>query len=107
MDNQHVLQVPALARLGLQPGQLFFGHAGVVFQRHGTDFFVTRIIADQPDETGEPADLGIGCRHAADFRADIEVFGLYPDHRVQPPVIGGKTATSSPSAIAASSGAIS
>ncbi len=107
VNNQYVLEVPALTRFCFQPGELLFCHAGIVLQGHGADFLVTGIVADQSDKTGEPAYLGITCRHLADLCADIEVFCLYADHGDQPPVMGGKTATSSPSVISASSCAIS
>ena len=60
------------------------------------------MVAHQPDEARERADVGAPGGERRELGADVEGLALDPDHRAcapahpQPPVTGGKKATSSP-----------
>src|SRR5262249_26973871 len=64
-------------------------------QRHAGQLFAVAVAAHEPGETDDRADVGPRLMQPGDLNTRIEVFALHPDHR-QPPVTGGKNATSSP-----------
>ena len=80
MDDQARLQRPARVRFRLDLGELLLGHPGIVLERHGGDGGVG-MIAHQPDEAGERADIGAPGGERREFGTDVEGFALDPDHR--------------------------
>src|SRR6267378_4309895 len=87
------------SRLGLRhmAGDLRLGHAGIVFEHHGGDRRAGLVAPANPCESNDGADVGASPRQQCGFRSGIEVRALQPDgcrHLNQPPVIGGKNATS-------------
>ena len=96
VDDGHILKRPAGTGFGLDPLQLALGHARKMFQHHGCD----AVVAAQPPHRSDKqrnAANGLRLKRAA-FRADIEILALNPHRHSQPPVTGGKNATSSPAA---------
>jgi hypothetical protein len=78
---------------GLDPLELALGHAGVVLEGHRQDALAAVGVADEPGEARDGADVGATGGEAGELEARLERFGLDADHR-QPPVTGGKNATS-------------
>ena len=116
MHHQCIENVPSAACLEHDGRQCAFGHAGIVFQRHGRhatfDTAVFIDVAYRADKTGDRADLrparALGGTQRRHFARQVEVFGLDAHrHEVQPPVTGGKKAISSASPMAASAAAMS
>src|SRR5262245_6318966 len=99
MDDGDVDDVPAALGLVDDCGERLFRHAGIVFERHLHDGVVVVEIAHNADEARHRADFGVTGAQAGNLGTDIEVFGLHAHRHGQPPVTGGKNATSSPSRI--------
>ena len=89
-------QRPALFGFHGDLGQGLFGHAGVMLQEHPRHVVAVIEVADIADKTHHRADADIGSVHRVDFDAGVKRRGLYTDGHAQPPVTGGKKATSSP-----------
>src|SRR5262249_7034356 len=75
------------------------GHARIVLQRERIDGVTVQALAHmhlahQAHEHGEPADPLVALGQALELGADIEVLLLDPHRHGQPPVNGGKNATS-------------
>ena len=77
VDHQCIDDIPAPLRFLHDFGQCFFRHAGVVFQGHFGNRGAVIQIAHQADEAGDCADSGITPAQIKDFRAEVEIFGLY------------------------------
>src|SRR5262249_29298347 len=83
--------------LGHMAGDFRLGHAGIVLEQHGGDRCSGLVAPADPCESHNGADVGASTREQCGFRGSIEIRGLQPDscgHWNQPPVIGGKNATS-------------
>jgi hypothetical protein len=91
MKDRRTSQGPTLAGLGHRPRDLGFGHAGIMFEAQRQE---PRLGPDATDETRHRTG-----RKAFQHRGGVEWLGLDADQDVhdQPPVTGGKNATSSPS----------
>src|SRR5271166_7090095 len=82
MDYQHRVERPPTVRLGLDFGELSLGHAGIMFEGQRGDAVTAAHIADQPDKARDPAYPGIAGNEPFEFRADIKILALYPNHRL-------------------------
>src|SRR5712671_105708 len=88
---------PSRLCLGHMAGDLRLGHAGIVFEHHGGDRRAGLVAPADSRESDDGADVGASPREQCGFRSDVEVRALQPygcRHLNQPPVIGGKNATS-------------
>ena len=65
-----------------------------MFQRHRRNPAAFVDVTREADEAGDGADVGAARAHRVDFGTEIEGFGLNKDFHLQPPVTGGKIATS-------------
>ena len=75
----------------LDLGQRLLGHRRVVLELEAGQR--AALVAHQPGEADERADVGAAGAQRRELGAEVEVAGLDAD-RHQPPVIGGKNATS-------------
>ncbi len=80
MDDQHGVKRPAPVSLGLDLGELFLGHAGIMLEGQRGDAITAAHIAHQPDKARDPADPVIAVGEPFEFGADIEILALHPDH---------------------------
>ena len=87
------LQGPPLPGLRLDLFKGLFGHAGPVLQLHRADGLTASHIADQAGKGHDSADIGADGRQRTDFLTDVKILDLNRNTH-QPPVIGGKNATS-------------
>ena len=79
MHHPRIENAPACHGLIDNLLQRFFGHAGVVFQRHGADAVAFVHVAADADETGHGTDARFTRPHGSDLGRDIEV-GLLHSH---------------------------
>src|SRR5579883_235740 len=111
MNDQGRLERPAATGLGLDLLQRRLGHAGIVLQGQRIDAVAVIAVAHvqlahQADEYREAADPAVVPGETVELGADIEVGLLYPHGHAQPPVKGGKNATSVAPASLASNGTV-
>src|SRR5579875_1385205 len=76
-------------------------HGRVMFERHRRECVVAGTTADDTDEGADAANVDAPGEQAGYFLAYFERFGADANVGHQPPVTGGKKATSSPSPRAA------
>ena len=72
------MQRPARVRFLLDAGELGFGHAGIMLERHLGDGAV--LIAHRADEADDGADIAAARFERGDLGADVEIFKLHADH---------------------------
>jgi hypothetical protein len=111
VHDQGCLERPAPVGLGLDVLERLLGHARVVLQRQRIDAvamqpFAHVHLAHQPDEHGEPADALVAAGQPVELGADVEVAFLDAHGHGQPPVKGGKKATSRAPSIGTSNVAV-
>ena len=102
MNHRCAQKRPARLRLARRAGDFVFGHAGIMFElERGEPSALAAAVADKAHHR---ADVGSPARKRFRLRSGVEIALLNADrrHRVQPPVIGGKNATSFAPAIRAS-----
>ena len=80
VDDQHSVERPAPVCLGLDLGELFFGHPWIMFEAQGGNPIVAAHIAHQSDKARDSADTVIAGGEALDLGPDIEIFTLHSDH---------------------------
>src|ERR1700730_12221748 len=81
VDDQRIGKRPAPIGFGLDLGELSLGHAGVVFEAQRRDPLRPAHVAHQADKACHPAYTVIAGGKLFEFRADIEILALHPDHR--------------------------
>jgi hypothetical protein len=81
MHDKAIEKRPAFPSFSFDARQLFLGHAGVMFERHGGDFTAAGVVADEPYERRDRAGICAAFPQGSDFGADIEILVLNADHR--------------------------
>ena len=82
MDDGDVVQVPSGPCVMLNVRQLVFGHAGIMFQRHGCGGIIAfGKVSHQTNEGDDGAALLVGVRQRRNLGIQVKVFGLHTDHR--------------------------
>lgn len=110
VDHRDVAQGPAAAGRLDDLREALLGHPRIVFERHGRDVRAVVDVSHDPRERDNRAHVGRTLADAGGFLADVKGLGRDPNLRFrhgQPPVTGGKKATTSPSFNASSSDASS
>jgi hypothetical protein len=81
VNNESRCERPAPLGFGLDLGETFFRHAGVMLERHRGrgSRALRRNIADEANEARDAADLMIPGGELFELRADVEILGLDPD----------------------------
>ena len=98
MDHGHRRQRPTGFGVRDDTGDFFLRHPRIVLDLEAGEAPV--LVAAVADERDDGADVGAGLGEIGGFRANVEILGLDADARHdQPPVIGGKKATSTAPAI--------
>src|ERR1700733_8536129 len=105
MDYGRAQKRPTRLGLAGRACDLVLGHAGVMLELERRD--PSALVAALADEATPRAAVGSPARERFSLRGWVEIVFLDADcrHRCQPPVIGGKNATSFAPAIEASLGA--
>ena len=88
--------------LARRASDLVFGHAGIMFELERRE--PSALVAAVADKAHHRADVASPARERFGLRARVEILSLDADrrHALQPPVIGGKNATSFAPAMEAS-----
>ena len=102
VDHSHAEKRPARLRLARRAGDLLLRHAGIMLKLEGPE--PSALVAAVADEACDRANVRSSAGERFGLGAGIEILSLDADsrHRRQPPVIGGKKATSFAPAIKAS-----
>jgi hypothetical protein len=82
MDYQDRIKRPPMVRLRFDLGKLSLGHAGIMLEGQRGDPVISAHIADQTGKARDPAYPVIVGSEPFEFRADIKILTLYPDHRL-------------------------
>src|SRR5260370_769048 len=111
MHDQRRLERPAAAGLGFDLLQRFLGHAGIMLEREGDEPLAMQALAHvhlahQAHEHRQPADALVALRQTVELGAGSEIGFLDAHGHGQPPVKGGKNATSRAPASQASTVAV-
>jgi hypothetical protein len=80
MDYQDRIKRPPMARLCFDLRQLSLGHAGIMLKGQRGDPGTAAHITNQTDKTRDPAYPMIVGSEPFEFRADVKVLTLHPDH---------------------------
>src|SRR5258706_9338674 len=102
MNPQRIVNLPARLCLGDDFLDRALSHAGIMLERELADLGGIVDVPHHADEAGNRADFCIALAQPGDLQSGVEIFLLHTHRHIQPPVTGGKIATSSPSEIAAS-----
>ena len=102
MDNCRAQKRPARLGLTRRARDLFLDHAGIMLELERGER--SALVAAMADKAHDCADVRSPVRERFGLRARVEILSLDADcrHRFQPPVIGGKNATSFTPAMEAS-----
>ena len=102
MDNGRAEKRPARLGFTRRAGDFVLGHAGIMLKLERSER--SALVAAIADKTHDRADVSSPARERFGLRARVEILSLDADgrHRFQPPVIGGKNATSFTPAMEAS-----
>ena len=102
VDHRHAEQRPARLGLADRAGNLLFGHARIMLKLERRE--PPTLVAAIADKARHRADILSTAGEPFGLRAGVEIVALDADsrHSLQPPVIGGKNATSFAPAIKAS-----
>ena len=102
MDDGRTEKRPAPLGLTRRACDLFLDHAGIMLEFERGER--SALVAAVTDKADHRADIGSPARERFGLRAGVEILSLDADlrHRFQPPVIGGKNATSFTPAMEAS-----
>ena len=82
MDYQDRIKRPPTVRLCFDLGKLSPGHSGIMLKGQRGDPVAAAHIANQTDKARDPAYAVIVGSEPFEFRADIKILTLYPDHRL-------------------------
>ena len=110
VDDRHAADVPACPCALDDARERPFGHRGIVLEREMRDVVAVIAVSHHAHEARHAARFGRGLDEPLDLLAGIEVRLAHANGRQghdQPPVTGGKKATSSPAFTASSGSAIS
>jgi hypothetical protein len=80
MDYQDRIKRPPMVRLCFDLRQLSLGHAGIMLKGQRGDPGTAAHITNQTDKTRDPAYPMIAGGEPFEFRTDIKILTLYPDH---------------------------
>ena len=102
VNDRHPEKRPARLRFVRRAGDLLLGHARIVLELERRE--LAALVAAIADEAHDRADVRPAAGERFGLRAGVEIVALDADgrHRRQPPVMGGKNATSFAPAIRAS-----
>src|SRR4051812_18127781 len=99
VDDQCSLERPAALRLGLDLLERLLGHSGIMLEREGIDLVAVIALAHvqlahQADEHRQATDALVARSQPVELGPGVEVGLLHAHGHDQPPVKGGKKATS-------------